>query len=213
MIFSNNLAQIGGNHIYGGWVDWFVGEDGIAKFNPNISRALEFEDDTDVASDPIRVCLCVNKAPNCSITEYQKHIYGQAFSLDLVAVGQRFGTVISFVEAKLKGKKRNQAEEGRISKRQKVQIVQRDCTALEYTINSDSSEETLMIVPLKKENAPKFGLNQLQEHPDHNILFQKFSEKLTIKDCPMGFVLNENDRKCVCQPSLSKYHLGCDLNE
>ena len=151
--FSNNLAQVGGNQIYGGWVDWFVGEDSVARYNPNISRSLQFEYITDISSDPIRVCTCVNKNPDCSITEYQKDIYGQAFSLDLVAVGQRFGTVISFVEAKLKGKPQNQEGVGTISERQKVQIVQRDCTTLKYTMNSDSSKETLMIMPLKRDNA------------------------------------------------------------
>ena len=87
LMFSNNLAQIGGNQIYGGWIDWFVGEDEVTRYNPNISKILEFEDDSDVSSDPTRVCLCVNKVPNCSIIEHQKDIYGQAFSLDLVAVG------------------------------------------------------------------------------------------------------------------------------
>ena len=157
LIFSKNVAQIGGNQIYDGWVDWFVGEEGVARFNPDISRILEFEDDTDMSSDPTRVCLCVNKTPNCSITEYQKDIlYGQAFSLDLVAVGQRFGTVISFVEARLKVKSRNQVERGRITTNQEVQVVQRDCTTLQYTMTSDSSKETLMIMPLKREYAPKF---------------------------------------------------------
>ena len=102
LTFSNNLAQIGGNQIYGGWIDWFVGEDEIARYNPNMSEILELlEDDADVSSDPTRVCMCVNKVPNCSITEHKKDIYGQAFSLDLVAVGQRSGTVISFVEARV----------------------------------------------------------------------------------------------------------------
>ena len=211
--FSNNLAQIGGNQIYGGWVDWFVGEDGVARYNPNISRSLEFEDDTDISSDPIRVCMCVNKTPNCSITEYQKDIYGQAFSIDLVAVGQRFGTVIFFVQAKLKDKPQNQERVGKISERQKVQIVQWDCTTLKYTITSDSSEETLMIMPLKKANAQRFDADQLQEHPDHDILFQQFSVKLKIKNCPIGFVLHDSNHHCTCRPSLAKHHLECDLND
>ena len=73
-----------------------------------------------------------------------------------MAVGQRFGTVISFVEARLKVKSRNQVERGRITTNQEVQVVQRDCTTLQYTMTSDSSKETLMIMPLKREYAPKF---------------------------------------------------------
>ena len=214
--FSNNLAQIGGNQIYGGWVDWFVGEDGVARYNPNISRTLEFEGDKDISSDPVRVCMCINKIINCSIIEHQRDIYGQAFSIDLVAVGQRYGTVISFVEARLKEKTGNQMRgEVSIGKRQKVQIVQRDCTPLRYTMNSVASEgeETLIIVPLKRENSPRFDPDQLQEHPDHDILFQQFSVKLKIRDCPIGFMLHEADRHCACRQSLLNHHLSCNLND
>ena len=99
--------------------------------------------------------------------------------------------MISFIEAKLKGEQRSLGGVGRVNKRQKVQIVQRDCTTLEYTMTSDSSKETPMIMPLKRDDAPKLDADQLQESPDHDILFQQFSVKLTIKDCPMGFMLNE----------------------
>ena len=212
--FSNNLAQIGGNQIYGGWIDWFVWKDGIAMYNPNISSILVFEDDADVSSDPTRVCMCINKVPNCNITEHQRDIYGQAFSLDLVAVGQRSGTVISFVQARLKVKTDTRGKiAGKINKRQKVQIVQRDCTTLRYAMISGYSEEMLMIRPVKRENFPNFDDDQLQEHPNNALLFQQFSVKLTIKNCPIGFFLHETDRYCECQPSLSKNHLKCDMNE
>ena len=210
LTFSNNLAQIGGNQIYGGWIDWFVGEDGVARYNPKMSKILEFKDDTDVSSDPTRVCMCVNKVPNCSITEHQKDIYGQAFSLDLVAVGQRSGTVISFVEAKMKLKDDSQGEmPGEISK---VQIVQRDCTTLRYTMTSDHSEETVLISPIKKGNFPKFDDKYFQEYPNDAILFQQFSVNLTIKKCPIGFTLHKTDRYCECQPSILKHGLNCDMD-
>ena len=213
LTFSNNLAQIGGNQIYGGWIDWFAGEDEIARYNPNMSKILEFKDDTDVSSDPTRVCMCVNKVPNCSITEHQKDIYGQAFSLDLIAVGQRSGTSISFVEARLKLKGYPQGDmPGQINKRQKVQIVQRDCTTLRYTMISNHSEETVLISPIKKENYPKFDDEQLQEYPNDAILFQQFSVTLTIKKCPIGFTLHRIDRYCECLPSILKHRLNCDMD-
>ena len=215
LTFSNNIAQIGGNQIYGGWIDWFVaGDDGFARYNPNISKILAFEDDADVSSEPTRVCMCIDKTPNCSITEHQKDVYGQAFSLDLVAVGQRSGTVISFVEARLKIRTESQGEiVGQINKRQKVQIVQHDCTTLRYTIISDHSEGTLTIRPIKKENFPIFADDQLQKYPDNAILFQQFSVKIITRNCPIGFILHKTDRYCECQPSILRYHLNCDMNE
>ena len=213
LIFSNNLAQIGGNQIYGGWIDWFVGEDEAARYNPNMSKILEFKNDTDVSSDPTRVCMCVNKVPNCSITEHQKDIYGQAFSLDLVAVGQRNGTSISFVEARVKQKDDLQGDmPGEIDKRKKVQIVQRSCTTLRYAMISYHSEETVLISPIKQENSPNFDDNQFQEYPNDAILFQQFSVMLAIKKCPIGFTLHKTDRYCECRPSILKHYLSCDID-
>ena len=48
------MAQIGGDHIYGGWVDWSVGEDGVTWYNPNVTEILEIQGDDDISSDPIR---------------------------------------------------------------------------------------------------------------------------------------------------------------
>ena len=216
LIFSNNLAQIGGNQIYGGWIDWHVEKDGVARYNPNISRILVFKDDIDISSDPARVCLCVSNVPNCSVTEHERDIYGQAFSLNLVAVGQRSGTVISFVEARLKVKKRDIIEGeivNHINKRHKVQIVQRVCTSVMYTIFLNHSEETLIITPIKKESFPKFDDDQLKESADGALLFQQFLVKLVIKNCPAGFILHKTDRHCKCQSLLLIYHLKCDKDE
>ena len=87
----------------------------------------------DIASDPLRVCLCIDKVPNCTINEYQLVIYGRAFSLDLVAVGQRFGTVTTFVEASLK----NETSIESIDIKHRVQMVQRNCTTLQYNYYTD----------------------------------------------------------------------------
>ena len=210
--FSSNVAQIGGNSIYGGWVDWSVSENGTVVYNPNISKSLSFESaNKDIASDPVRVCLCINGVPNCSIIEHKIEIFGHAFSLSMVAVGQRHTPVIEFVEAKLQDRPR--ASSGRmISAKHKVQIVQRTCTTLRYMFIQPKSKEIMNVFPLSKDYSPSFDLKQLNEHPDYYLLFQQLSVNVKIKHCPLGFKLSNTDGNCVCRQSLVSIGLQCHLD-
>ena len=102
LTFRNNSALLGGNQIYGGWVDWFTDGRGMVGYNRDITKGiLNFETvtDSDVASDPVRICLCKDSYPNCGITNYSIEIYGHAANLNLVAVGQRFTGVPAHIKA------------------------------------------------------------------------------------------------------------------
>ena len=211
--FSHNVAQIGGNSIYGGWVDWSVNDsDAAIVYNPNISNILSFESaNKDITSDPIRVCLCTDGVPNCSITEHKMEIFGHALNLSMVAVGQRHTPVIEFVEAKLQD--RPDASGGRmINAKQKVQIVQRTCTTLQYIFLQPNSKETMNVFPLSKDYSPNFDSKQLNEHPDYSLLFQQLSVNVIIKHCPLGFKLHNTNGNCVCRQSLLSIGLQCHLD-
>ena len=211
--FSNNAAQIGGDNIYGGWVDWTISEDGTVIYNPNISNILSFKSaNDDIASDPVRVCLCTNGVPNCSITEHKMEIFGHAFSLSIVAVGQRYTPVVEFVEAKLQDVP--QASNRRtINIKQKLQIVQRTCTTLQYTFIQPNAEEVMNVFPLTNEYSPKFESAQVHnKHYDYDLLFQQFSLRLTIKQCPLGFKLHEISGNCICRQSLISIGLQCHFD-
>lgn len=53
-----------------------------------------------VSSDPTRVCICINFVPECNITDYRPELFpGQLLKITVVAVGFRFGTVPSVVQA------------------------------------------------------------------------------------------------------------------
>ena len=206
---SHNVAQIGGNSIYGGWVDWSVSDNGITVYNPNISNILSFN--KDVASDPIRVCLCTNGVPDCSITEHKMEIFGHALNLSMVAVGQRHTPVIEFVEAKLQD--RPNASGGRmINSKQKVQIVQRTCTTLRYMFVQPNSQEIMNVFPLSKDYSPSFDSKLLNKHPDYNLLFQQLSVNVIIKHCPLGFKLHNTNGNCICRQSLISIGLQCHLD-
>ena len=54
-------------------MNWSVNDhNDTIVYNPNISNILSFKSATkDVASDPVRVCLCTNCVPHSSITEWK----------------------------------------------------------------------------------------------------------------------------------------------
>ena len=105
LYFDENTAAIGGNSIYGGWIDWSVNKQKHLTYNPNrISNYLEFGKEyfTNIASDPVRICICQNNIPDCNNTNWKVDLYqGQPIEVELVAVGQKFGTVMASVRATL----------------------------------------------------------------------------------------------------------------
>ena len=102
--FANNSAQFAGSALYGGWVD-------SASYRITFSSILgqlvnDEEHPSRISSDPTRVCMCDNIAPNCTVTEISIDLYpGQTYTVSVVAVGQWFGTVPSIMQAQFDGSK------------------------------------------------------------------------------------------------------------
>ena len=213
--FTNNTAQVGGNDIFGGWVDWYVAPNLTVMHNPNASEILVTEGDGDmyISSNAVRICICIDGIPSCNITQNVTQIYpGQTVSLKVVAVGQRFGTVITFVTSTVVGIHNVTAKAGKISSYQRVQITQRTCSDVNYTISSPNKKEKLMLIPLDNLTYPMFDTRVLNEHPDYALLFRQFSIILNLKDCPLAYQFDKINHKCVCLPSLSSLGLTCNLD-
>ena len=93
--FVNNLAELGGNNVYGGD---FTMHSGNSKFSDivdcHLSGCKRFQKSfptpysSYVTSDPLGVCIC-NGSVDCSIRSLYKQIYpGQLITLSLVIVGE-----------------------------------------------------------------------------------------------------------------------------
>ena len=97
LTYSNNTAGSAGSSLYGGWVDFCTTSRGIPGVHD--SKAMfHFQEAplelSTVSSNPTRVCVCINKYPDCNITQYNVTAYpGETFQIPAVAVGQRYGTV------------------------------------------------------------------------------------------------------------------------
>ena len=218
LIFYNNTALMGGNNIYGGWVHWLFTKNYI-RHNLNISNSLEIsETDQGISSDPARTCICIANIPNCSITNFETNLYpGNTLNVPVVAVGQRNGTAVAPVMAEMIGD--NSQISGKVGDLQTIQIVQKTCTTLSYTIMSRNEEETLLLTAFKgnelglsyQNKDSIFGTQLLNEYPYKlGLLFKQLTIKLYLKDCPLGFPLDQVENICICPKLLAFLELNCD---
>ena len=91
LYFSSNYATEGGSDLYGGSIDICY-----LETTRDVSTSVEYfsnhiinsDNDLNVSSDPILVCLCEYSIPNCNILEHHKSVFpGGTMQLLAVAFG------------------------------------------------------------------------------------------------------------------------------
>ena len=210
--FRNNSALLGGSQIYGGWI-W------ITDKHEDVTRVLNFDENGDdkslVASDPVRICLCPydntkkEYVMECNKAEPTVTIYGCTLDLTLVAVGQNFTPVLSYVESAILRQGSNKRSND-ISPR--IQSLQKSCTNVLYKIDhlSANQEETtkLFLEPYLQFSRPTKTFNDSLSQ----LLFIQLTLQLRKKDCPLGYARKENSCECSCLSSLTSIELTCDTS-
>ena len=164
------------------------------------------------------MCICIDNIPHCGITDSETDLYpGNILNIAIVAVGQRNGTAVAPVMAKMTGD--NNQIIGKVGDLQTIQVVQKTCTSLSYTIMTPNKQETLLLIPFKgnefglsyRSEDSTFGTQLINEHPYKlGLLFKQLTIKINIKDCPLGFPLDQVDNICICPKSLISLGLSCD---
>ena len=198
MYFQNNSALLGGNQIYGGWVDRFM-DHNVLQFSQDSHR-----NHSEVASDPVRICLCTNDIPDCNNTrQHTMKVYGCALKLDIVAVGQWFTPVTAYVETVA-------SPESELLVSPRIDSLREKCTRVEYKVDSQRENKTvtLMLKPYLEEAM----LSKFSDISAHALLFQQLTIQLKRYKCPLGFLQEKNNCECICQPSLMSNGFSCDMN-
>ena len=172
LYFSQNTAKLVGNEIYGGWIDYVLHRPNILVLMEQVPK----DDPYAVSSNPIRICMCV-EIPVCNVTEHQMETFlGQTIEIEAVAVGQRMGIVPSLVVSDFSD------DEGSLGEGQNVQLVNKVCTTLKFTVFSS------MKVRILKSTAQNNGVPKDQSFSrgllssKYNILFQQLSINITLKE-------------------------------
>ncbi len=146
--FFGNNAGFGGRDIFGlTKISYFdntencsVSDDSIFDFDDSVPRTLQ------LASDPSRVCFCVNNTPQCQNRAYlvinETRFPGESFETSVVLVGFNFSSVTGTVFATVLD-----GQAGSISDGQRIQPIDdyEQCTKLTYTVYSNQTNRPLQL--------------------------------------------------------------------
>ena len=223
--FEKNKAGLGGNAIFGGWIDWVNRYKSFLHIERNISQYFFIEDQDNsedlspIASEPSRICVCQNDIPDCTLTELKQKIHpGETFSIKAVAVGQKFNTVTSPVEARFYREVADPDEieeikEPALGDLEEIQIVKQMCTKIKYSPRSTSNVERLLLTVSNARNlvfADK-TISELKKDPVYNLNFEQLSVKIEFQPCPFGFQFNMTAKLCICtQLPSAKFNTECN---
>ena len=186
LYFVNNTAEISGDVLYGGNVDYCLNAHQFHRlFNYSQQKGSSV-----VSSDPIQVCFCEAKKPNCSIKNINiTAIPGIDIFISLATVGSKNGLtngVIKFTPSNV------QTVNTRLNA---------NCTDVTFSVTANSSLNTTQVyVTLKKSIKP---------------LYDPFAKviDIIIQSCPIGFPLDITNNTCVCRSELTKPPvINCDIN-
>ena len=196
--FTGNAAPKG-PLMYGGLLDRCA-IDRSAEVPESITKPLDYLSQLsltnilsdEIASDPVRVCFCVNYTVDCSEPPPSVEIKrGQTFNLTLVAVNNVGLPVSSVILADLSSKS------SRMGKDQSKQSINDTCTQLQYTIFSADSE----ILSLYADGpCSKKGISRA----DVNVTIDS--------SCPPGFQLSDASLVCECDPDITQYVSNCSID-
>lgn len=204
--FENNSAEIAGTSIYGGYIDMCSTQPynslGFQLF-PTRSQPIEALIFTNqpgssvISSDPLGVCFCDPHKVHCSLKLTVIKTYpGANFSVSLVTVGQRSGTVPGVVRAefsKVSGLNSFKPSQG-------SQSVPQGCANLTYNVFSNNS---IVHLKLSVENPAAF----------YAYLFKPPIVLIELMQCPFGFTLEGGQMpKCGCVKVLRINGFTCDIN-
>ena len=223
VVLKNNTADYAGSALYGGWIDFCTNNQEKLFTGPGFDSLFQVNerelDSSVIASNPMRVCLCIDSRPECNITQYNISAYpGTTIQIPAVAVGQRFGTVpstvnSSFLHGLMDGIYPN------IQDWQHTQKVEKNCANLTYTILSPSQVNLAMEVKIEFLETPDMSVMQtaarrnLQNKSiDPDTYFNNLLINIGMLLCPLGFEYSNQSMTCECDSKLVEYGLNCSID-
>ena len=202
---EKNKAFIAGDELFGGWLNYCqnVGEENTL-IGQQITETIHMGN-TVLSSKPVRICLCIEQQPNCTVlTKLIRIVPGQSFNMYAVAVGQGYGAVPGIVEIVMSG-------EIDILEVQKSQLVGNSCTKLTFTavLTTHPHERTYGIAKMKVDRDPVLQ-TIIGRYPNQTIL-EDVLLKLLPLPCFKGYTLNNITGACECSEALTKQGIECQI--
>ena len=202
--FVNNHAVEAGSVLYGGMLDTcgictsevsthFTM--GATAFTILANISGEVNETSHISSQPFHVCICREAHSNCSIrmTTYNKYP-GETFSIPVVAVGQRSGTVPTVIHTRIES-----IRTVRLDNLQDAQEANKSCTSLQYALFTGDLSSIDVNMTLYAEGPCRDSENSLQV-------------SVRLKPCPEGFSLSSSHGGCICEKRLQRFTKNCNIN-
>ena len=210
--FLGNKALVAGM-IYGDFHQCYIYSNDM-----NISTIVPYHNESDIASDPTRVCFCINAAPNCSEESLNRSVYpGETFEIPVVVVGNSLGVT--------KGAVFSVPSNGSLAEAQSSQVLHRpSCTNLNYTVHSHPGTVSMQLVTniqslqlgLQKTRVETYlsGLNiSLNDFYYHRRVNLPIYLNLELLPCPTGFQFQITTKTCVCNQVLQNHDINnCNID-
>ena len=202
MRFINNSASEAGDAVYGGQIDacYTSAPSQFLNHNRTLTQSLTFDSITDfsdqlttqslISSDANEVCFCFDGRHNCSVKKQTLSKYpGEEFSVSVVGVGQRDGTVPAIVLAY------SLTHQFKTSSHQ----IGKDCTETFYTVKQTSFAAVDFYL------APNTAMTNYVSSLQVNV-------HLLECETLAGFTLNKQLGTCTCLAKLEERNITCNIN-
>ena len=199
LFFYNNTASISGSILFGGLLDrcrlsglQTVESDYVGSYGWFlISNSMQHE----VASFPVRMCLCVNNYHNCT---YQpptmERIRGVETNVSAVVVDQSENVLHSTViRAQFP-----EDSKGELGDNERIQTLSAKCSNLSYRFYSPNDNEKLVLYS--------------DDGPCRELGISKLVIPVHFLPCPLGFELSISNTSCICHSPLQQYTNTCDID-
>ena len=204
--FKGNQAEIAGNDLYGGWID--------QKIIPDDSLAIwptQSSDYYSISSDPIRVCICSKlSVPQCSInTTVLQSFPGETVSLNLVAVGQRYGIVPTKVLTYFS------VDDKYVINQEGTFSVEKGCTRIQIQIESNKSSLILKVSPegsSERIDRLRWSLWDALSSTPYLYLITQLKLIFHLRECPLGFTLDTRVGTCTCLEGTENPRFTCNVS-
>ena len=218
---QDNVAGFAGHNLFGGSVDHCFMLDG-PKHKPYSNQSIDVfktifhipNTTSSITSEPHQICLCTSvldsqPIANCyddgrNLTNHEVYP-GESFTVSAVLVGQLNGIVPGTVQAHVK---RSASPFATLKVKDRVQKLGRNssCGCLTYTVYTNESKVQLELSAQHSGDVSGYEkLNQLK----------KLTINVTIKNCPPGFALLENNDtiSCDCVELLKHRGITCNIED
>lgn len=209
IVMQQNLAQQAGDDVYGGSFDscspFYETRNTLQM---NVVFQIDNNSTSSISSAPERLCYCMDGKPICNFEEIDyvahRNAYpGGSFTLSLVPVGQRNGTVPAVVHA---GVAYGKAE---FAPLQETQEINGTCTELKYSVASTENFTLVSILP--QELTTDHPFDSWSQLPKGHMPIP-FLVLVHFLPCPPGFTLEGDSGQCVCQPVLAELGVNCNIS-